>query len=248
MIFNDDGDLVASRYRFMHTALNTQDQFINGYLQPVTVANEYSKNFTDGGSAFAYSLFYVYFEQYTYIKGVALTNILLAVGIVYSAILLLKNYQAGLFVYFCVFFTTFDILGMMWAWNAIVGGYIVQINGVSVVNLITAVGLSVEFSVHIMLKFAGTKGSRLERAKIAVSEMGSSVLVGITTTKFLGVSVLAFAPSPIFTLYYFRMYMAIIVLGSFHGLVILPLVLSLIGPKHANEKKNLSLTSFTKEE
>jgi len=65
--------------------------------------------------------------------------------------------------------------------------------------------------------------------------MGSSVIVGITITKFLGVMVLAFAPSPIFRLYYFRMYLAIILMGSFNGLVFLPVLLSLVGPVHKNE-------------
>jgi len=64
----------------------------------------------------------------------------------------------------------------------------------------------------------------------AMNEMGSSVVVGIASTKFLGVMVLAFAPSTLFRLYYFRMYMFIIVLGVFNGLFFLPVVLSMIGP------------------
>lgn len=60
--------------------------------------------------------------------------------------------------------------------------------------------------------------------------MGSSVVVGIASTKFLGVMVLAFAPSTLFKLYYFRMYLFIILLGVFNGLFFLPVVLSIIGP------------------
>lgn len=60
--------------------------------------------------------------------------------------------------------------------------------------------------------------------------MGSSVLVGITFTKFIGVVVLSFASSTLFKLYYFRMYLFIIILGAFNGLMVLPVLLSLIGP------------------
>jgi len=60
--------------------------------------------------------------------------------------------------------------------------------------------------------------------------MGASILTGISTTKFIGISVLAFAPSTLFRLYYFRMYMFIIVFGSFNGLMFLPTILSMIGP------------------
>ena len=61
-------------------------------------------------------------------------------------------------------------------------------------------------------------------------EMGSCVITGITFTKFVGVAVLAWAPSTLFRLYYFRMYCGIIVCGAFHGLVFLPVLLSLVGP------------------
>jgi Niemann-Pick C1 protein len=60
--------------------------------------------------------------------------------------------------------------------------------------------------------------------------LGSSVLVGIASTKFIGVIVLAFAPSTLFKLYYFRMYLFIILLGLFNGLMFLPLILRWIGP------------------
>jgi Niemann-Pick C1 protein len=60
--------------------------------------------------------------------------------------------------------------------------------------------------------------------------MGSSVLVGIAFTKFIGVIVLAFAPSTLFKLYYFRMYLFIIFLGLFNGLMLLPLLLRWLGP------------------
>lgn len=44
---------------------------------------------------------------------------------------------------------------------------------------------------------------------------GASVLTGITLTKLVGVSVLAIAPSLLFRVYYFRMYMATVAAGAF---------------------------------
>lgn len=57
--------------------------------------------------------------------------------------------------------------------------------------------------------------------------MGSSVFIGIVLTKFLGVVVLAFASSILFRLYYFRMYLGIVLLGTFYGLLVLPKLLLL---------------------
>lgn len=75
------------------------------------------------------------------------------------------------------------------------------------------------------------QGTREERAVKALQVSGSSILIGIVMTKLLGVIVLAFANSTLFKLYYFRMYLAIIIFGTFHGLFFLPVLLSYIGPK-----------------
>ena len=87
------------------------------------------------------------------------------------------------------------------------------------------------------MNFMRQKGSRDVRSKRALGEMGSSVLVGITFTKFIGVIVLAFANSTLFKLYYFRMYLFIIVFGAFNGLMFLPTILSWFGP--ATDKSEL---------
>lgn len=41
---------------------------------------------------------------------------------------------------------------------------------------------------------------------------------------------LAFAKTKIFEVYYFRVYMALVVLGAAHSLVLLPVLLALAGP------------------
>lgn len=119
----------------------------------------------------------------------------------------------------------------MWMLNEVFGGYPIEMNAVFVVNLVTSLGFGVEFCNHIGMNFMRQTGTKEERAKKALAEMGSSVLVGIASTKFIGVIVLAFAPSTIFKLYYFRMYLFIILLGLFNGLMFLPLVLRWIGPE-----------------
>lgn len=115
--------------------------------------------------------------------------------------------------------------------NEVFGSYPIEMNAVFVVNLVTSLGFGVEFCNHIGMNFMRQPGDKETRAKRALQEMGSSVLVGIASTKFIGVIVLAFAPSTLFKLYYFRMYLFIIVLGVFNGLMFLPLVLRWIGPQ-----------------
>lgn len=135
-----------------------------------------------------------------------------------------------------MFLVFFELMGFMWLLNRILGGYPVEQNAVFVVNLVTSLGFGVEFCNHIGMNFMRQTGTKEERAKKALAEMGSSVLVGIATTKFIGVIVLAFAPSTLFKLYYFRMYLFIIVFGAFNGLVFLPTILSIIGPQEDKQE------------
>jgi Niemann-Pick C1 protein len=115
-------------------------------------------------------------------------------------------------------------------------------NAIFVVNLVSSLGFGVEFCNHIAMNFLRQTGDKQTRAKKSLANMGSSILVGIASTKFIGVIILAIAPSIIFKIYYFRMYLFIIVLGLFNGLMFLPLLLRWIGPEPV--KSNLSVIIF----
>ena len=75
------------------------------------------------------------------------------------------------------------------------------------------------------------RGSQEEKLKITLENTGSSVFIGIGLTKFVGVLVLGLAKSTLFRLYYFRMYLGIVFLGLFNGLVLLPIILYRWGPR-----------------
>lgn len=69
-----------------------------------------------------------------------------------------------------------------------------------------------------------------EKLRDTLKNTVSSVFIGIGLTKFTGVLVLAFAKSTLFRLYYFRMYLGIVLLGLFNGLMLLPIVLYKLSP------------------
>ena len=166
-------------------------------------------------------------------------NMLISMAAIILAIEIIANWKIALFVTITVFLTSFDLIGFMYLLNLIVGGYVAEFNAVFVVNIVMSMGLAVEFCAHIAIAFLKVEGTRNERARLALENMGSAVLVGIASTKLIGkfyrltagVIVLGFAPSNLFKLYYFRMFLLIILIGVFNGLMFMPTMLSLIGPE-----------------
>lgn len=221
--FNEKtGDIDAIRSMGFASPLRTQSDYIRSYLEAYAASADADSQFPGN---FPYSIYYVYFAQYGFIAEVALTitGVSLAAVLV-VCILLLGSIHAALLTVLVVLIINIDLWGLMALWG-------VDVNAVSVVNTVMAVGISVEFCSHISRAFLFAPGSGTQRAVYALREMGSSVFTGISLTKFAGVIPLAFAPSQLFVIYYFRMFMLLVLLGAFHGLAVLPVLLAVAGPQ-----------------
>ncbi|XP_019435795.1 PREDICTED: Niemann-Pick C1 protein-like [Lupinus angustifolius] len=217
-----DGVIQASEFRTYHTPLNRQGD----YVSAIRAAREFSSRMAASleMDIFPYSVFYIFFEQYLDIWKIALINIGIALGAVFVVCLVLtSSFGSSAIILLVLVMIISDLMGVM----AILG---VQLNAVSVVNLIMSIGIAVEFCVHITHAFMVSSGDRNQRAKTALSTMGASVFSGITLTKLVGVLVLFFSTSELFVVYYFQMYLALVIIGFLHGLVFLPVVLSIFGP------------------
>ena len=96
--------------------------------------------------------------------------------------------------------------------------------------LIVVTGLAVDYATHIAHSFMVTNlPSRNERIKRTLLEMGPPVFKGGFST-FLAFALLGFSKTPIFVAV-FRVFILLVLFGMYNGLVLLPVVLSLIGPK-----------------
>jgi len=176
------------------------------------------------GDSFPYMFMYLYYEQYAIIFREAMTNLGLALAAVFVILMLvLANLSAAIIVMFCVLLVDCDILGLMQMWG-------LTIDSVAIINLVLAIGLAVDYSVHVAHAFLQTPGTRQERVDKALEQMGTAVLHGAFST-FLAVLVLSISKSYIFRIF-FKQFFGICVFGAAHGLCLLPTILSLVGPAY----------------
>ena len=59
----------------------------------------------------------MYYDQYAYIRSVAIENLLLALAVVFIAVTIIKNVQIALTICAIVLVTTLDLIGFVWLTN-----------------------------------------------------------------------------------------------------------------------------------
>jgi len=154
---------------------------------------------------------------------------LMVVGIV--SFTMLANFSLCLMVMACVMLTLVDLVGTLHFWD-------VTIDVISCVNIVLATGLCVDYSVHIAHAFSVAEGTRTERTKTALVNLGPAILNGGVTT-FLAVIILPFSQSHVFKTF-FKIFGLTVLYGVFHGLVFLPALLSTFGPHGKSDKDTAS--------
>jgi len=175
-----------------------------------------------GAEVFAYSGAWLNYEQYKAIEVEAIRNVgssIAVMGVIIA--ILLVNPTAVLVVFFCLVLIILNIVGFMHFWG-------LTIDSVTVIMLVIALGLSVDYSAHIGRAYMEIQGTPNERLKRCLGDMGVAVFNGAFST-FLAVLMLSGSQSYVF-LTFFRQLFLCISFGLAHGLILLPVLMSLAAP------------------
>ncbi|XP_011688295.1 PREDICTED: uncharacterized protein LOC105450242 [Wasmannia auropunctata] len=156
-------------------------------------------------------------------------NIILAlICVMGTTAILIAEMQTCFWILLCVLLTLLNISGFMYFWGQ-------TINIVSSIGLQLAIGLSVDYAAHVAHAFLKAESRedddnpRRTRALIAVRHIGAAVIHGASTT-LIAILMISFSSSFVYIVY-FRIFFMVMLFGIWNGLIVLPVVLSSIGPQ-----------------
>merc|ERR1711968_71730 len=110
------------------------------------------------------------------IRAELVQNVALALAaVLVVCVVMIADVFAASLVGLCVLLTVIELLGAMHLWG-------LSIDTVSVINLVLAVGLAVDYAAHIAHCFMLKQGAREERVAAAMRDIGAPVVNGAVST------------------------------------------------------------------
>jgi predicted RND superfamily exporter protein len=213
----DNSTILASRVHCLLVGQKSADAYIRAMDDTRAIAAEATHI-----TAFTFSFPFLFWEGLKVVVSETLRNVGLAALMVFIiCCIILADVLGAFLILLNIIMIDVVLLGFM-HW---IGDYM---NMVTAINLVLAIGLCVDYSAHVCHSFIAAQGTRDERARHALKTIGVPVFNGGLTT-LLATFVLSVASSYVFQVF-FRMFLLIVIFGLYFGMVVLPVILSLVGP------------------
>ncbi|KAK7490829.1 hypothetical protein BaRGS_00017885, partial [Batillaria attramentaria] len=174
---------------------------------------------------FAYHAAFVAYEQFLAVLPATLQMVGCAVAVMFVVtFIFLPHLLMVMLVTLTIVMILVGIFGFMYYWD-------ISLSSITMIHLVMSVGFSVDFSAHVCAAYLiSDSHTREERAHDAITHAAGPILNGAVST-LLGVVLLVFSDSYIFTSF-FRIMFLVILFGMLHAVLFLPVVLSMIGPQN----------------
>lgn len=189
-------------------------------------------------SVIAFAPSFIFYEQYVAILPQTFQTLGISVAAVFVVTAFFMPHPILLlFVVLSMGMIMTGILGFMYFWD-------LTLSSITMVHLIMSVGFSVDFTAHVCHAYMVSDGeSRNERVKGAITLAGGPIFNGAVSS-VIGIIMLSLAKSYIFKSF-FKVMFLVIMFGAMHALFLLPVVLSLIGPRPSKQINEISSPNRT---
>ncbi|XP_071952262.1 protein patched homolog 1-like [Antedon mediterranea] len=204
---------------YVHDVYTTED-----YIRLIKEVRNISERYAAKGIPnYPSGIPFTFWEQYIKLRHYLLLSLVCVFTSTFIIIgVLLFNPWAAFLLVLVLLMITVELFGFM--------GFIgVKMSAIPAVTLIISVGFGVEFTVHTLYAFLTSIGDHDRRVSMALASTFSPVLDGGIST-LLGVVLLARSDFEIVVMYFFEVMSALVVIGLLNGLVLFPVILSIIGP------------------
>ncbi|XP_069953397.1 patched domain-containing protein 3-like [Cherax quadricarinatus] len=216
--------IVASRFIFQtHEILDTNaDKDMMEAFRKVAFESRFNVT--------VFNPYFIFFDQFILVRTISIQAICLAAAImVIISLVFIPNPVCSFWVAVSIMSIEVGVVGCMTLWG-------VNLDSISMINLIMCIGFSVDFSAHISYAYLAAKvDTPDERVQECLYALGVPIVQGALST-ILAISALLLAPSYIF-ITFFKTVFLVIFFGAMHGILLLPVLLSLMGPGSCNRKK-----------
>lgn len=223
----DHLEVITDTRRYMDSCQALSDSgWLAGLVGPDEPVDE-------GFWAYATGYTYRFMEQYLFTKRDLIRTVLYAaLGVFIATYLFLMSWRSSLVLCLVIAMTVVELAGIIPESDAVLKNGL-RLNAFSIVNLTICVGMTIEFTAHIVHCFITTPGEdsaegRTKRVVAALGVMGPPVIHG-GVTSLIASAVLGMSDMPFVRAYYFFMFFLMVLIASVNGLVLLPVLLSIFG-------------------
>ncbi|KAM6216193.1 patched domain-containing protein 3 [Rhynchocyon petersi] len=169
-----------------------------------------------------YNQAFIYFDQYSVVVENTISSVIVAsLAMFLVSLLLIPHPLCSLWVTFAIASVIVGVTGFMAYWN-------VNLDSISMMNLVICIGFSFDFSAHICYAFVSSSQPSVNQKAIeALYLIGYPVLQSAVST-VVGVCVLYTSNAYIFRTF-FKIIFLVMVFGAAHGLIFIPVFLTFFG-------------------
>ncbi|KAH7645581.1 patched domain-containing protein 3-like [Dermatophagoides farinae] len=204
VVFNEDGsEVIASRYIIQAKNILDANMEKEMLISLRGIADSFPFHVT------IYHHYFIFFDQFVLVRSISIQTITVAAIVMMAiSLIFIPSPSCAIWVAFSIISIEIGVIGYMTLWN-------VNLDSISMINLIMCIGFSVDFSAHISYAYIScNERTPGERVKSALYSLGLPIFQGSVST-VLGIIALAFAPSYVFVTF-FKTVFLVMLFGATH--------------------------------